>query len=81
MLRVSLLLAGFYVGVGHATGEKEETTLAANMIELIDEPLPASWLRRARNSKSAEPLWQPVYRQAHLSPETWEKLRQHPQFA
>jgi tRNA U34 5-methylaminomethyl-2-thiouridine-forming methyltransferase MnmC len=81
MLRVTLLLAGFYVGIGHATGEKEETTIAANSLELIDEPLPPAWLRRARNSKSAEPLWEPVYRQARLSPETWEKLRRHPQFA
>jgi tRNA U34 5-methylaminomethyl-2-thiouridine-forming methyltransferase MnmC len=80
MLRVTLLLAGFYVGLGHATGEKEETTVAANTLELLDEPLPASWLQRARHSKSAEPLWQPVYRQAHLAPETWEKLRRHPQF-
>jgi hypothetical protein len=81
MLRVTLLLAGFYVGIGRATGEKEETTIAANTLELIDEPLPSGWLRRARNSKSAEPLWEPVYRQARLSPETWEKLRRHPQFA
>ncbi len=80
MLRVTLLLAGFYVGIGRATGEKEETTIAANTLEFIDEPLPSAWLRRARNSKSAEPLWEPVYRQAHLSPETWEKLRRHPQF-
>jgi len=81
MLRVTLLLAGFYVGIGHATGEKEETTIAANTLDLIDEPLPAAWLRRARLSKSAEPLWEPVYRQARISPETWEKLRRHPQFA
>jgi tRNA U34 5-methylaminomethyl-2-thiouridine-forming methyltransferase MnmC len=81
MLRVSLLLAGFYVGAGHATGEKEETTIAANTPVLISEPLDANWLRRARNSTSAEPLWEPVYRQAPLSPETWDKLRQHPQFA
>jgi tRNA U34 5-methylaminomethyl-2-thiouridine-forming methyltransferase MnmC len=80
MLRVTLLLAGFCVGIGRATGEKEETTIAANTLELIDEPLPASWLRRARRSKSAEPLWEPVYRQAHLRPETWEKLRRHPQW-
>lgn len=80
MLRVTLLLAGFYVGIGHATGEKEETTIAANTLELIDEPLPASWLRRARVSKSAEPLWEPIYRQARLSTETEEKLRRHPQF-
>ena len=37
MLRASLLLAGFYVGAGHATGEKEETTIAANTLELVDE--------------------------------------------
>jgi tRNA U34 5-methylaminomethyl-2-thiouridine-forming methyltransferase MnmC len=80
MLRVTLLLAGFYVGIGHATGEKDETTLAANTLELIDEPLPAAWLQRARRSKSAEPLWEPAYRQAPLSTETWEKLRRHPQF-
>jgi tRNA U34 5-methylaminomethyl-2-thiouridine-forming methyltransferase MnmC len=80
MLRVSLLLAGFFVGAGHATGEKEETTIAANTLDLISEPLDKKWLQRARNSTSAEPLWEPVYRQAPLSDETWEKLRQHPQF-
>jgi tRNA U34 5-methylaminomethyl-2-thiouridine-forming methyltransferase MnmC len=81
MLRVSLLLAGFYVGAGHATGEKEETTIAANTLELISEPLGADWLRRAHKSTSAEPLWEPIYRQAPLTPETWEKLQKHPQFA
>lgn len=80
MLRVSLLLAGFYVGVGHATGEKEETTIAANTPDLISEPLDQKWLRRARNSTSAEPMWEPVYRQAPLSVDTWEKLQKHPQF-
>ncbi len=80
MLRVTLLLAGFFVGVGHATGEKEETTIAANTLELIVEPLNRKWLQRARRSNSAEPLWEPVYRQARLAPETLELLQQHPQF-
>ena len=80
ILRVTLLLAGFFVGVGHATGEKEETTVAANMIDLIDEPLDRRWLERARRSTSAEPLLEPVYRQACLSAENWEKLKVHPQF-
>jgi tRNA U34 5-methylaminomethyl-2-thiouridine-forming methyltransferase MnmC len=80
MLRVSLLVAGFFVGVGHATGEKEETTIAANSMALIDEPLDDKWLERARRSTSAEPLWEPVYRQAPMSRETWERLRLHPQF-
>jgi tRNA U34 5-methylaminomethyl-2-thiouridine-forming methyltransferase MnmC len=80
MLRVTLLLAGFFVGVGHATGEKEETTIAANTPDLIAEPLDRRWLERAHRSSSAEPLWEPVYRQARLSPATWNKLLQHPQF-
>ncbi|MBL9166933.1 MAG: hypothetical protein JNN07_04265 [Verrucomicrobiales bacterium] len=80
LLRVSLLLAGFYVGAGHATGEKEETTLAANNLGLLDEPLDALWLARARRSTSAEPLWTPVYRQERMSATTWEKLQSHPQF-
>jgi len=81
MLRVTLLLAGFSVGVGHATGEKEETTIAANSLELIDEPLDRRWLQRARRSTSAEPMHQPIYRQAPLSAESLEKLQRHPQFA
>ena len=80
ILRVTLLLAGFFVGVGHATGEKEETTFAANCLDLVEEPLDHRWLERARRSSSAEPLTEPLYRQAKLSPETWERLQQHPQF-
>jgi hypothetical protein len=80
MLRVTLLLAGFFVGAGHATGEKEETTLAANTPALLDQPLPRAWLQRARRSRSAEPMREAVYRQAPLAPATWERLQQHPQF-
>ena len=80
MLRVSLLLAGFYVGAGHATGEKEETTIAANSAELIETPLPVEWLSRVRHSTSAEPLWDDIYRRAPVSDETWHKLQAHPQF-
>jgi tRNA U34 5-methylaminomethyl-2-thiouridine-forming methyltransferase MnmC len=81
MLRVTLLLAGFFVGAGHAAGEKEETTIAANTLELIEEPLGRRWLERATRSTSAEPLTEPVYRQAALTPATRERLRQHPQFS
>ena len=80
MMRVSLLLAGFFVGAGHATGEKEETTVAANTLGLVPEPLDHAWLKRARRSTSAEPLWEPTYRQARLSETSWERLQQHPQF-
>jgi hypothetical protein len=81
MARVTMLLGGFFVGVGHPSGLKEETTVAANRIDLLDEPLDRDWLARAKCSHSAEPLSGGFYRQAPLSAETWEKLRQHPQFA
>ena len=80
ILRVTLLLAGFFVGVGHATGEKEETTIAANTLDLLTEPLDRRWLERARRSHSAEPMTEPVYRIAPLSAESWERLQAHPQF-
>src|SRR5213078_2819778 len=81
MLRVTLLLAGFYVGAGHATGEKEQTTIAANTPSLLNEPLGFDWLRRARISGSAEPMWDGIYRQAPLSLTSWQKLIKHLQFA
>jgi tRNA U34 5-methylaminomethyl-2-thiouridine-forming methyltransferase MnmC len=81
MLRVTLLLAGFFVGVGHATGGKEETTIAANTMELLDEPLGKKWLDRVKNSKSAEPMREPVYEQKFISQQSWERLLTHPQFS
>ena len=64
MARVTMLLGGFFVGVGHPSGLKEETTVAANRLDLLDEPLDCIWLERAKSSHSAEPLSGPVYRQA-----------------
>jgi hypothetical protein len=80
MVRVALLLGGFFVGRGRPSGGKEETTVAANRLELLDEPLNAAWLQRARRSGSAEPLREASYRQLPLSPETWVRLTAHPQF-
>jgi tRNA U34 5-methylaminomethyl-2-thiouridine-forming methyltransferase MnmC len=80
LLRATLLLAGFCVGVGHATGMKEETTIAANNPELTAEPLNARWLERARRSDSAEPLREPVYTRSRLSESTARTLSVHPQF-
>lgn len=80
IMRVTLLLAGFFVGVGHATGKKEETTIAANTLELISEPLDCRWLDRARRSHSAEPMMESVYRIGPLTTASLEKLQAHPQF-
>ena len=80
LLRVTLLLAGFFVGAGGATGEKEETTIAALRVEDLERPLGAQWLKRARESTSAEPMWAGEYKQLPLSPVSWERLQAHPQF-
>lgn len=80
MARVALLLAGFHVGAGAASGAKEETTVAANTPALLARPLDRRWLERARRSAGAEPLAGPVYRQAPLSAASLERLLAHPQF-
>jgi hypothetical protein len=80
MIRATLLLAGWFVGVGHATGRKEETTIAANSLELITEPLDARWLARAARSDSAEPLRESVYSRAPIAPGTLAALQRQPQF-
>ena len=81
MVRASLLLAGFFVGRGEPIARKEETTIAANSLSLVRDPLDTRWLERAAKSHSAEPLWTPPYRKAPLTPETLDKLRAHPQFS
>jgi tRNA U34 5-methylaminomethyl-2-thiouridine-forming methyltransferase MnmC len=81
MLRVTLLLAGFFVGTGRSIGEKDQTTIASNSLSLLEAPLGADWLKRARNSTCAEPLMEPIYRRAPLTEPTWEALRAHPQFS
>jgi hypothetical protein len=80
MFRVTLLLAGFFVGSGVATGMKEETTVAANATSLIRAPLNKRWLERARRSDSAEPMIEPHHKKSPLSPASWERLLAHPQF-
>jgi len=80
MIRVTLLVAGFFVGTGHPTGEKEETTIAANRPELIDNLLDKRWLLRAKRSTNAEPMTEPVPLQKPLTKTTLELLLNHPQF-
>ncbi|MGB8169212.1 MAG: MnmC family methyltransferase [Chthoniobacteraceae bacterium] len=78
-VRVTLLVAGFFVGHGHATGEKDQTTIAANRLEIIEAPLDIAWLARVRRSTQATPL-----RGAAGGPigETdWQALVNHPQFS
>jgi tRNA U34 5-methylaminomethyl-2-thiouridine-forming methyltransferase MnmC len=58
--RVSLLLGGFFVGTGVATGMKKETTVAATRRELLAEPLDARWLARWQRSAAQAPHGMPL---------------------
>ncbi len=55
-VRVTLGLAGFFVGCGGATGEKDETTIATTHRDLIERPLGEEWLARVARSTRGAPL-------------------------
>jgi len=55
-VRVTLLLAGFFVGRGCGIGEKDETTVATNRRELLERPLEAAWLSMVQRSTKGAPL-------------------------
>ncbi|MEA3213611.1 MAG: hypothetical protein QOE70_6668 [Chthoniobacter sp.] len=78
-VRVTLLLAGFFVGRGAASGEKDETTLAANDPTLLLAPLERAWLERVRRSTQSAPL-RAGGKGGPIEPDDWAKLGQHPQF-
>ena len=78
-VRVTLVLAGFFVGCGHATGEKDQTTIAANAPGLLDEPLPLAWLERVARSTRGAPL-RLGKAGSRIGAEDLASLRAHPQF-
>jgi len=53
--RSGLLLAGFAVGLGDPTGDKEQTTIAATDLRDLTRPLDARWLTRLERSSAAFP--------------------------
>jgi tRNA U34 5-methylaminomethyl-2-thiouridine-forming methyltransferase MnmC len=53
--RVSLLLGGFFVGTGVATGMKRETTVAGTQRESLEQPLDGRWLARWERSAAQAP--------------------------
>lgn len=79
-VRATLLLAGFNVGIGCGVGEKVETTIASNRLDLLQRPLDKEWLKRVQLSHSAAPLREPPRRIAPMSNEDFEALRNLPQF-
>ena len=80
-VRVTMALAGWFVGVGVPTGEKTETTIAANRMESLNKPLGSDWLARVRASTNAAPLRGANYERHPISAEDFTKLKSLPQFA
>ena len=82
-VRVTLLLAGFFVGIGPSTGEKDETTVAANTAALLARPLAREWLKnKVYASTNAAPLRAGAGGgRSPISEEDFARLRAHPQFA
>ena len=79
--RVTMLLAGFYVGIGTLIHEKEETTLAANDPALLARPLDRAWLeKRVKISRAAAPHRGGTYSLAPIASEDLDRLFAHPQF-
>jgi tRNA U34 5-methylaminomethyl-2-thiouridine-forming methyltransferase MnmC len=79
-VRVTLLLAGFFVGHGHATGEKDQTTIASNALALLTDPLDHRWLDRVRRSTRSAPL-RVNGGNGIIADEDFSRLAAHPQFA
>jgi tRNA U34 5-methylaminomethyl-2-thiouridine-forming methyltransferase MnmC len=72
--RVSLLVAGFFVGAGWSIGTKGETTIASTSAVAIEQPLGERWLLRWGRSDARAPHGEP------LTPMLEAKVRAHPQF-
>jgi tRNA U34 5-methylaminomethyl-2-thiouridine-forming methyltransferase MnmC len=73
--RVSLLLAGFFVGAGWSIGTKAETTVASTSGASLEKPLDATWLGRWTRSTARAP-------HGHELTEALEAaVRAHPQLS
>jgi queuine tRNA-ribosyltransferase len=70
--RAALLLAGWHVGVGDASGPKDATTAAATDPSLLARPLDGRWLARLTRSSAPFPADAPA--------DALERIRAHPQF-
>jgi tRNA U34 5-methylaminomethyl-2-thiouridine-forming methyltransferase MnmC len=79
-LRVTLLLAGFYVGVGATIGNKEESTVASNKLDLIENPLDERWLSRVKASQNASPIRGLAQTNCPISEEDYQLVINQKQF-
>jgi tRNA U34 5-methylaminomethyl-2-thiouridine-forming methyltransferase MnmC len=71
--RVSLLLAGLFVGAGWSVASRSETTAASTTLQGLESPLGQRWLARWRRSSARAPHGEA------LTPALEEALLAHPQ--
>lgn len=74
--RVSMLLAGFFVGQGLSTGTRVETTIAAPRAGILPNTLGQRWLLRWERSSSRAPHGTDALTEEHE-----QAIFGHPQFA
>jgi hypothetical protein len=79
-IRCTLLLAGFFVGVGCKIGDKGQTTIVSNKLEMLDQPLPKDWLTVAWTSRNGAPLRGSAYNVTPILEGDFKLLEKHPQF-
>lgn len=79
-VRVTMALAGWFVGTGVPTGEKSETTIVANRLELLARPLGETWLSRVHSSTNSTPIRGRNDERGPISPEDFAALKALPQF-
>ncbi|MEI6561482.1 MAG: MnmC family methyltransferase [Verrucomicrobiota bacterium] len=79
-VRVTLALAGWAVGFGVATGDKDQTTIAASRGDLLERPMDGAWLRRVRASTNAAPFRGGHYAPGPISEVDFTTLQALPQF-
>ena len=80
-IRVTLLLAGFHVGIGCEIDKKNQTTIFSNHLSALKNPLDPDWLeKRVRISHSAKPLREIPHHIAPISEEDYSALQALQQF-
>lgn len=79
-LRATLVMAGFFVGTGATIGEKEESTVASNSLELLDQPLDERWLKRVKASQNANLIRNSGHQYGPISEEDFQNLISQKQF-
>ena len=80
-VRVTLALAGWAVGLGVATGDKDQTTIASTRLDWLERPLDLAWLRRVRASTNAAPCRGGHYAPGPIGEADLRTLEVLPQFA